>query len=160
MMGWALALDCATKTGFCVVDMYTGKIISSGVQDFKKKRGESNGLMFMKFRRWLRDLLTETKACAPQGLALVAYERAHFRGGAATELCVGMQTRVQELAEEFGVPSAPVTTSELKLAFTGSGRASKAAMEEHAKRYLKRDPEDDNEADAVLVAQWCVKNHD
>ena len=160
MLGLGIGLDCGTKTGFCVIDMYSGKVIASGVQDFSKRRGESNGLMFMKFRRWLKDLMNEANACSPYGLRIVAYERAHFRGGAATEICVGLQTRVQELAEEFRVPSAPVTTAELKKYVTGKGQAPKIAMIERAAKVLDRNPEDDNEADAVIVSLWMLSNHD
>ena len=45
-----LALDLATHTGWAVASN-DGKIISSGVQDFSKKRGEDNGLLFLRFLR-------------------------------------------------------------------------------------------------------------
>jgi len=37
-----LALDTATKTRWAIFDSAAGKIIESGVQDFAKRRGESN----------------------------------------------------------------------------------------------------------------------
>jgi Holliday junction resolvasome RuvABC endonuclease subunit len=143
-----LGLDSATKTGWCLMHE-DGRVVESGVQDFSKKRGESNGLMFLRFRKWLSSLFEE----AP--INLVGYERAHFRGGAATEICVGLQTRVQEICAENEVESAPVSTSTLKKFATGSGRADKWGMILVAKRILGRDPVDDNEADAVLVADWA-----
>ena len=83
-----LALDLATHTGWAVASN-DGKIISSGVQDFSKKRGEDNGLLFLRFKKWLKDMLKD-HVLIPMQQTVVAYERAHFRGGAATELCVGL----------------------------------------------------------------------
>jgi len=127
-----------------------GRVVESGVADFTKKRGEGNGWLFLRFRGWLEGLLD---ICGPD---VIAYERAHYRGGAATEVCVGLQTRVQELAEARGTPLAPVTTSELKKFATGNGRASKADMIAAARRHLGRKPESDDEADAVMIALWAA----
>jgi hypothetical protein len=49
-----LALDCATKTGWALIK--EGRVYESGVQDFSKKRGESNGAMFLRFQSWLRSV--------------------------------------------------------------------------------------------------------
>lgn len=145
-----LALDCATKTGWCLLDE-NGKIIESGVQSFEKRRGESNGLVFLRFRNWLGKLIE----FRPDGIGLLVYERAHMRGGAATELCVGLQTRVQEVAAERSIESLPVPSTTLKKWATGSGNANKVDMMIASKKYLGRPPEDDNEADAVLLAQYA-----
>ena len=48
-----LALDLATMTGWAT--LIDGKI-NSGVQNFSKKRGESNGIMFLRFNAWLREI--------------------------------------------------------------------------------------------------------
>jgi Holliday junction resolvasome RuvABC endonuclease subunit len=149
-----LGLDCASKTGWCLVDS-TGKVIDSGVQDFTKRRGESNGLMFLRFRKWLSGLLE----LAPVPVGLIAYEQAHFRGGAATEICVGLQTRVQEIAAEVHIESAPVKTSTLKKHVTGKGTAGKDAMFKAARKIIGRDPIDDNEADAIHVARWGQREY-
>jgi Holliday junction resolvasome RuvABC endonuclease subunit len=144
-----LALDLATRTGWAIVR--DGRVIESGVQDFSKRRGESNGLLFLRARKWLAGFDRPD---------LVAYERAHFRGGAATEICVGLQTRAQEQAAEWGVESAPVATGTLKAWAAGSGRADKAAMISWAASKLGRQPEDDNEADAVAVGLWAASEYD
>lgn len=146
-----LGLDCATKTGWAVVDD-AGVIIESGVQDFTKRRGESNGLLFLRFRNWLQDIIG---SLGPSSL-VVAYEQAHFRGGAATEVCVGLQTRVQEVAELLKAQYVPVTTSEVKRFATGKGNADKVQMIEAAFSVLGRVPLDDNEADAVHIARWAA----
>jgi Holliday junction resolvasome RuvABC endonuclease subunit len=143
----------ATKTGWCLCKN-NGQIVESGMQDFVKKRGESNGLLFLRFRKWLVDL---AKTLPAGETNLIAYEQARFRGGAATELCVGLQTRAQEIAAELDIESAPVTTNTLKKFATGKGRtAGKQPMIDAAKPFLGRDPIDDNEADAVHIARWAA----
>lgn len=145
-----LGLDLATKTGWCLV--HDGNVIASGVQDFTKRRGESNGILFLRFRRWLTDLINT----APGRVEIVAYEQAHFRGGAATELCVGLQTHAQSIAAEHdGIESVGVPTNTLKKFAAGNGRASKETMIERARVLIGRPPIDDNEADAIFVAKWA-----
>lgn len=144
-----LGLDMATKTGWCLMD-FQGKVIASGVQDFSKRRGESNGLMFLRFRNWLYDSFNHSTK-----ITIVAYERAHMRGGAATEVCMGLQTHAQSFSADVGAEMAPVPTTTLKKWATGSGRADKDAMKYRAASFIGRDPVDDNEADAILVAAWA-----
>lgn len=144
-----LALDLASRTGWALVR--DGVVIESGVQDFTKRRGESNGLLFLRARQWL---------CSLPRPDLIAYEQAHFRGGAATEICVGLQTRAQEMAAEHGIESAPVPTGTLKKWAAGSGKADKNMMIAWATEKLGRVPEDDNEADAVAVGLWAAETYD
>lgn len=147
-----LGIDAATKTGWCLVD--EGKVIESGVKDFKKQKGESNGLMFLKFRGWLQNLLSEHK-----DIDLVAYEAAHHRGGYATEVCVNLVGRVQEVCAEREIEYVPVHTGTLKKFATGDGTADKAMMILQATEVLGREPQDDNEADATLLALLAYKRY-
>ena len=144
-----LGLDLASKTGWCFIDK-RGNIIASGVQDFTKKRGESNGLMFLRFRKWLQELIK----LSSEPVKLIGYEQAHFAGGGPTEICVGLQTHAQSMAAELEIESAPVHTGTLKKFATGSGRASKDDMIAAASLILKRRPLDDNEADAVHLSLY------
>ena len=149
-----LGLDTASKTGWSLYDSDLKRILESGVQDFTKRRGESNGLMFLKFRRWLDDMIQMN----PE-IALVAYEQAHHRGGAATEICVNLVGRAQEVAAQYGILTAPVQTTTLKKFATGHGNVDKVMMIEAAGKVLGRDPIDDNEADAVHVARWGASEY-
>jgi Holliday junction resolvasome RuvABC endonuclease subunit len=148
-----LSLDCATKTGWCLWERGTTMPFESGVQDFSKIRGESNGIMFLKFRKWLKDLLILWK------IKVVVYEQAHHRGGAATEICVNLTGRVQEVCAELGIEYATVHTMTLKKHATGSGKADKSAMIQVATKILNRPPIDDNEADAVLLGRYAAENY-
>lgn len=144
-----LALDCATKTGWSLY--IDGKLTESGVQDFKKKRGETNGMLFLKFRKWLQDMYN---MYVPD---LIVYEQATHRGGAATEICANLTGRVQEIAASWDLNCSQVRPTELKKFATGKGNAGKAEMIYAAGKILGREPIDDNEADAVLIGQWAIE---
>lgn len=146
-----LCLDLATKTGWSVVEC--GRVKASGVQNFAKKRGETNGIVFLRLHKWLDDMVN----LCEEGATIVVYEQAHFRGGAATELCVGLQTHTQSWCASHGLECAPVATQALKKFATGKGNAGKDEMIEAAKVILGRDPVDDNEADAVHIGMWAVE---
>lgn len=144
-----LGLDCATKTGWALSE--DGKIIESGVQDFTKKRGDSNGMMFLRFRTWIGNMIVM------HGVKVCAYEQAHHRGGAATEVCVNLTGRVQEECVAHGIEYTPVHTTTIKKFATGKGNADKALMIEAAAKFLGRHPIDDNEADAVMLSLCAGK---
>jgi Holliday junction resolvasome RuvABC endonuclease subunit len=141
-----LALDCATKVGWAT--LINGRI-DSGVQDFSKRRGESNGMMFLRFRKWLyNDMRSE--------FDVVAYEQPLHRGGAATEICVNFAGRAQEFAASIGAETIAPFPSTIKKAITGSGRASKEDMMAWFKKQTGREPIDENEADAFAILRFTM----
>jgi len=142
-----LAIDAATKSGWASI--INGRI-ESGVQDFSKRRGESNGIMFVRFSAWINGMYDVLKP------DVMAYERAHHRGGAATEICVGMTTRIQEAAARNGIEHMAVHTATIKKYVTGSGRASKEDVMAWFKETVGRDPVDDNEADARALLEFVM----
>ena len=96
-----LALDLGTHTGWALaMPTFPGsvelRLRESGVQVFDVKRGESPGMRYLRFRRWLEDVL-------PDDCSLIVYEQVHHRGGAATEVSAGFSTRVQELCAMLGI---------------------------------------------------------
>ena len=111
-----LTLDLAIKTGWAVMAPGWRKP-ESGVQTFALNRGESPGMRFLRFRRWLEEVV---RLYAPD---LIVYEQTHHRGGPATEIAVGFATRAQEVAAELGAEHVAVHTATLKKHATGSGRA-------------------------------------
>lgn len=148
-----LGIDCGLKTGWCVWDK--GKVVESGVEDFRPRRGSSNGMLFLMYRKWLSEMTlppgirTQTKA-----FDLIVYEQSHMRGGAATELQVNMTGRVQEIAAGMKIEFVAVHTGALKKFALNKGKGSKADMVKAASRILGRECEDDNEADAIFCAKW------
>lgn len=142
-----VALDLATKTGWaCLIE---GKV-SSGVQVFDLKRGESPGMRFLRLRAWLDEMIVLSGK-----LDVVVFEQAHHRGGAATQLCVGMATEVLAWAAKIGAETMPVHTGTLKKFATGKGNAGKPEMIDAAKR-MGYSPADDNEADACCLLEYAM----
>ena len=149
-----LALDLATRTGWAIVR--DGKVFESGVWDFSKDYqgdGRHYGHLF-------RALWYKLDQWCTAG-TFIAYELAHHRAGPATRISVGMNATVLLFAarREMAAPRA-VHTATLKKWATGSGRADKGAMIAWAASKLGRQPEDDNEADAVAVGLWAAGEYD
>jgi Holliday junction resolvasome RuvABC endonuclease subunit len=142
-----LGFDCATKTGWALV--VDGKVAEVGVGNFTKRRGESNGIMFLRFRKWVKELIELTQP------DVLCYEVAHHRGGSATEICVGLTTRVMEIATEHELEYVGYRTGEIKKYATGNGGAGKEAMINSAKVLWDNDNITDDEADAILCAMLC-----
>lgn len=143
-----LTLDVGTKTGWA--SLYQGHV-ESGVHEFSLGRGDSPGMRFLRFRSFLVDMLTMTKP------DLVTYERAHMRGGFATDLLVGMTSRVQEECAVRNINCEAVHSGTLKKFATGSGRAQKDAMRRHASIRFDRNVESDDEADALCLLDLAMK---
>ena len=146
-----LALDMASLTGYAV--FHDAVPIASGVMDFKKKRGQTNGIMFMRFHKWLFTMLQEHGH-----FRWVAYEQAHFKGGAATEICVGLQTHLQSFCAAHRIEAVGYHTGTIKKSFTGSGTAGKADMIAAVQIKYDIEPQDDNEADALALGSIAWEN--
>ena len=149
-----LAIDPGTHCGWAA--SYDGRT-ESGVEDFSLTRGESPGMRFIRFRSWLHEMCASTK---PQ---LILYEQPHMRGGAATDVLVGMTTRIEEECALRGMEHKAVHSQTLKKATAGTGRADKEAMLKAANVLwadsLGRAVKDDNEADALSLLAYGLKHY-
>lgn len=154
-----LALDLGTKTGWV---LSTGPV-EHGIQIFDVKRGESPGMRYLRFNRWLEDLVLTTilnhgKKKEPvigSRVDLIVYEQTHHRGGAATEVAAGFATRVQEFCARYGIHHAAVHSATLKKFATGKGNAKKPAMIEAARKKLGYQGKSDDEADALWLLEYA-----
>lgn len=145
-----LALDLSLTTGWALWDS-CGRV-TSGVQSFETKRGESVGMRFLRARAWLREVMAFAG-----GKGVIAYEQAHHRGGHATAVAVGLVTVVLEEAAAQGWETVAVHTNTLKKHATGKGNAKKPDMIAAARaRWERPEVSDDNEADALLVLAWAL----
>jgi Holliday junction resolvasome RuvABC endonuclease subunit len=145
-----LALDLGTHTGWAACGAH-GSGVESGVQTFALLRGESPGMRYLRFRRWLSEMLGLWQP------TVVAYEQTHMRGGAATEIAAGFSTRVQELCAERGLEHVPVHSSRLKKHATGRGVADKPSMQRAAiTRWGLGTVPTEDEADALCVLAWAL----
>ena len=147
-----LALDMATRTGWASWD---GERRESGFVDFTVKRGESPGMRFIRFNRWLHDTL---EALEP---SLIVFEQAWggMKSGAAAEVALGLSTRVQEACALRGIEHQPINGSTLKKWTTGRGNAKKPEMIEAViRRFFSQGAPavnmDDNEADAIALLEY------
>lgn len=144
-----LALDTATVTGWAYWEPgYTNP--ESGTQDFSLKRGESPGMRFIRFRKWIQTF-------EPPDLYI--YEEAHHRGGAATAVGVGFVSRVLEEAARVGAETVGVHTGTLKKWSTGHGKASKEQMIYVSSVRWGFVPKDDNEADALCLLAYGLEEY-
>ncbi len=142
-----LALDLGSTTGWAIA--HDGTVVS-GTWDIAPRRGESPGMRYIRLRGRLQALHV-----AYPNLALVVYEQAHHRGGAATEYAVGCVTTVQAWCASLGIEFAGVHTATIKKHATGKGNASKQDMIAAAKA-RGFNPGCDNEADALALLDWAL----
>lgn len=140
-----LALDLATNTGWAHSDG------ASGVQSFKPRRGDSPGMRYLNLRAWL----SRVQEVAP--IELIVYEQPHHRGGAATEVLVGMVTTVQAWAAEHGKETTSRQSSEIKRHALGKGRGSKLAMMLACEKKFGFEPINDDHADALWLLDLVVE---
>lgn len=135
-----LAIDPGIKCGFA---SNCFGFLESGVVEFAIKRGESQGMRFIRFNAWLEEMLTVLKP------RLVIFEQAHHRGGFATSLLVGMTTRIEEQCAQREIQYTSVHSGTLKKFVTGKGNANKDEMVARVRERWKMEVVDDNEADSV-----------
>jgi len=87
-----LAIDPGTILGWATD---SSDRLEWGTQDFSLRRGESPGMKFHRFNCWLAEMVR--REGRPPAVGMIVYEQAHHRGGAATDVLVGMTTRIHEL---------------------------------------------------------------
>jgi Holliday junction resolvasome RuvABC endonuclease subunit len=153
-----LALDVGTSTGWALLGA-TGRI-ESGTQRFDLKRGESPGMRFIAFTRWLAEVARVPDDAAPSPIELIAFEQPHHRGGAATELLIGFTTRIVEFCARHGIQHAAVHSATLKRWATGDARADKQLMRAACAARWGHMPQTDDEADAVALVYYARQTWD
>lgn len=142
MTGNTLGLDLGTHCGWAILDE-SGAIVGSGVWAF----GGGSGDRFLTFYQML-DMVAK-KADA------IAYEdvRRHL-GTTAAHVYGGFLAVLQIYASHTGKPLYPVAVPTIKKHATGKGNATKPEMVAAARtRWIGFDSDDDNEADALFVAE-------
>lgn len=153
-----LALDLALNTGFAQVTDCNGLVrMNHGVFRIESKgRKESDGVRFLLFNQWLSVLLDYNN------FELVTYEMPHLRGFAATQLLIGLSTRVIEQCTVRGIDYRPVETSTLKLFATGRGNSKKPDMQAAVVNTFgvdDYDPQTDpggDAADAIIALHYAM----
>ncbi|MBF99430.1 MAG: hypothetical protein CMI36_10595 [Owenweeksia sp.] len=132
-----LALDVATKTGWCLSPN------EHGVWDLKTRRDESGGMKLIRFKAKLNEIHSLVK------MDMVVFERTSGRHKAALIHQSELHGVLKNWCDENGIQYRSYSASEIKKFATGNGRASKALMMTTCKDRYSIVPIDDNEADAV-----------
>lgn len=150
-----LALDLGTTTGWA---LRRAGLITSGSQSFKPSRFEGAGMRFLKFQRWLDEMLKEAG-----GIDEIQFEEVRNHAGTtAAHVYGGFLSYLQGWCEINHVPFGALTVQQIKEHATGNKKASKEDMKKWARgrlMELKLDPHaltDDNQADALAILKWMT----
>lgn len=145
-----IAFDLATLTGWA----HNGNPPGSGTEKFDVSRGGSPGSRYFRFVRWTQDLIAAVKP------DLILYEQPHQRGGAATEICLGLATHLQSVCHVKKIEHVAIPASTIKIFATGKGKADKEEMMTACAAKLGIIPEDDNHSDALWLLEYGKANYD
>ena len=144
-----LALDLGTHTGWALRQL--DDTITSGTADFQPHRFEGGGMRYLRFKRWLSELLTGGDISA------VYFEEVRRHAGVdAAHAYGGFLAHLTAWCEHHEIPYQGVQVGTIKKHATGKGNAGKDAMIAAA-RARGFDPQDDNEADALALLAWAIE---
>lgn len=142
-----LAIDLGTKTGWALFQK-KGKVsnITSGTINFVNDRYQGGGMRYLKFQRWLNDLLSQVGK-----IDEIYFEevRRHI-GVDAAHVYGGFMAKLTSWCEHEKIPYQGVPVKTIKKFITGKGNANKQAVIDAVKA-LGYNPGDDNEADAIAL---------
>ncbi len=148
-----LALDLGTHTGWAL--HHRDGTVASGTEHFKPGRFEGGGMRFLRFKRWLTELLTTSGA-----LNAVYFEEVRRHAGVdAAHVYGGLMAHLTAWCEHHNIPYQGVPVGTIKKHATGKGNAAKEEMLAAASRRGYA-PIDDNEADALALLHWAVETQE
>lgn len=142
----SFALDLATVTGWAVESC---GIVTSGTISFRGSRYEGGGMRYLRFRRWLREMIESEKPRA------IFYEevRRHLSTDAA-HVYGGFLAILQTECEAREIPYLGIPVGTIKKKATGRGNAKKPDMIAAARtRWPDQIIADDNQADALWILE-------
>lgn len=142
-----IGIDPGTSCGWAVLND-KGERLASGVWDLKSRRHEGGGFRYVRARALLGKLLDV------YGAEVVAYEEVRSHAGtSAAHVYGGLVAVITGLCEEREFPYQGQPVGTVKKLATGKGNASKAAMVAAAQARWPGCGDDDNEADALWIAE-------
>jgi crossover junction endodeoxyribonuclease RuvC len=155
-----LALDLGTTTGWALRS--ANGPVAHGFVSFKSQRFEGGGMRYLRFGRWLADMLD--LECAQRlahqanltGIGAVYFEevRRHL-GVDAAHVYGGLLATLTAWCEHHQIPYQGVPVGTIKRHATGKGNAGKAGVIA-AMKALGHPVTDDNEADALALLHWAL----
>ena len=154
-----LTLDLGTTTGWACRPM-DGSIVH-GWASFKPGRYEGGGMRYLRFGRWLADMLALSGSQTGSqtnltGIGAVYFEevRRHL-GVDAAHVYGGLLATLTAWCEHHQIPYQGVPVGTIKRHATGKGNAGKAEVIA-AMKALGHPVSDDNEADALALLHWAL----
>ena len=142
-----LTVDFGQKTGFAFNSFNGKRITQCGMKKLPDKRRE------IVYEKWLRLMLNAVKPEALIFEALVTWKI--HKSGAASHWWGFYYHTAMKLCDEYGIPAAGVTPTELKAHATNYGKSGKVALIDAAVA-LGYNPVDDNAADALWLLLYAV----
>lgn len=144
-----LGIDPGTKCGWAVLD--DGKVVASGVWRLSPKRHEGGGMRYVRLRIYLDEI-------AALKIKAAAYEEVRRHMGVdAAHVYGGIVAVLQSWCEDNKVPYQAIPVGTVKKHATGKGNAGKPAMVAAARERFGVEPETDDEADALFIADMFSK---
>lgn len=145
-----LALDLGSHTGWAL--RQRDGTITSGTEHFKPQRFEGGGMRYLRFKRWLSDVLYIS-----DHINAVYFEEVRRHAGVDAAHCYGgFLATLSAWCEHHNIPYQGVPVGTIKKHTTGKGNASKGDMIDAAK-VRGHQPCDDNEADALALLHWAIE---
>ena len=158
-----LALDLGTTTGWALRS--ANGPVAHGFVSFKSQRFEGGGMRYLRFGRWLADMLALSGQKSGSqtgsqtnltGIGAVYFEevRRHL-GVDAAHVYGGLLATLTAWCEHHQIPYQGVPVGTIKRHATGKGNAGKAEVIA-AMKALGHPVTDDNEADALALLHWAL----
>jgi Holliday junction resolvasome RuvABC endonuclease subunit len=144
-----LSIDLGTHTGWAL--QHADGQITSGTAHFPLRKGDGNGMRYLRFRSWLKAMLE-----SPEKIDAVYFEAVYRHDGTyAAHVYGGLLSHVSELCERYRIPYFGVPVGTIKLFISGRGNASKEDVIRSLKT-IGHNPTDDNEADALALLYFAM----
>lgn len=154
-----LALDLGTTTGWAL--SLPDRSITHGYVSFKPQRFEGGGMRYLRFRRWLDEMLAISGPRNDLSAVCAVYfeEVRRHLGVDAAHAYGGFLATLTSWCEHQKIPYQGVPVGTIKRHVTGKGNAGKSEMVDAMKSrgYVVAD---DNEADALAVLEWALAQAD
>ena len=142
--GAMLCLDLGSKTGWALRQV-DGQI-TSGTVEFKAGRFEGGGMVFLRFKGWLDEVLAFAEP-----LEAVYFEEVRSHAGTtAAHVYGGFLAHLTAWCEKRKIPYQGIPVGTIKKHATGKGNARKQAVI-NAMKAKGHHPADDNEADSLAI---------
>jgi Holliday junction resolvasome RuvABC endonuclease subunit len=145
-----VSLDLGTTTGWAISG--EGMVTQTGTVSLKPGRYEGGGMRFLRFTKWLDEMHNTYRI---DGIYFEEVRR--HAGTDAAHVYGGLMATLTSWCELHHIPYAAIPIGSWKKSLTGKGNASKQMVIDEV-RDRGFSPEDDNEADAIGVMLYVMKD--